>query len=187
MGNQEPTTPTPLAIEVANSWMAIRGHPTETIRTPGELQAWLRQHVPRDASTRVTLTQADLEDFRRLRDAVRSLARAAATGGRPDHTALATLNRIAASTPTWPQLSAGRGRLVMTELSSSCYPATALAAVARDAMALFSGADAGRVTACGAPGGVQFFRREHPRRRWCCDACGNRARVARHYRRHRDL
>ncbi|MEV8411642.1 CGNR zinc finger domain-containing protein, partial [Streptomyces niveus] len=31
-----------------------------------------------------------------------------------------------------------------------------------------------------------FFVRSHPRREWCSADCGNRARVARHYRRRRD-
>ena len=31
---------------------------------------------------------------------------------------------------------------------------------------------------------IRFFVRDHPRKRWCSAACGNRARVARHYRRH---
>jgi predicted RNA-binding Zn ribbon-like protein len=38
--------------------------------------------------------------------------------------------------------------------------------------------------ACEAPGCVRYFVRDHPRRGWCSAACGNRARVARHYRRH---
>jgi predicted RNA-binding Zn ribbon-like protein len=37
--------------------------------------------------------------------------------------------------------------------------------------------------ACGGPGCVLYFVRDHPRREWCSEGCGNRARVARHYRR----
>ena len=35
-----------------------------------------------------------------------------------------------------------------------------------------------------APGCVLYFVQDHPRREWCSTACGNRARVARHYDRH---
>jgi predicted RNA-binding Zn ribbon-like protein len=33
--------------------------------------------------------------------------------------------------------------------------------------------------ACGAPGCVLMFVKDHPRREWCSVACGNRARQAR--------
>nr|WP_083986585.1 CGNR zinc finger domain-containing protein [Frankia sp. EI5c] len=38
---------------------------------------------------------------------------------------------------------------------------------------------------CAAPGCPLFFVKHHPRREWCSAACGNRARVARHYARQR--
>jgi predicted RNA-binding Zn ribbon-like protein len=34
-----------------------------------------------------------------------------------------------------------------------------------------------------APGCVLLYVSDHPRRQWCSNACGNRARQARHYRR----
>lgn len=40
--------------------------------------------------------------------------------------------------------------------------------------------------ACGEPGCVLYFHRSHSRREWCSAECGNRARVARHYRRKHD-
>jgi hypothetical protein len=46
--------------------------------------------------------------------------------------------------------------------------------------------DSPRLRACQAPGCVLYFVKDHPRREWCSTACGNRARAARHYRRHRD-
>jgi predicted RNA-binding Zn ribbon-like protein len=52
-------------------------------------------------------------------------------------------------------------------------------------MALLAGPDASRIRACQAPGCVLFFLAERRRRDWCSPACGNRARVARHYRRQR--
>jgi predicted RNA-binding Zn ribbon-like protein len=35
------------------------------------------------------------------------------------------------------------------------------------------------------PNCVLFFIKDHPRREWCSPGCGNRARVAHHYDRHR--
>lgn len=62
---------------------------------------------------------------------------------------------------------------------------TALAEVARASIALLGSPDRERLRACGAPGCVLFFLKDHPRREWCSGACGNRVRAARHYRRQR--
>jgi len=41
------------------------------------------------------------------------------------------------------------------------------------------------VGACGGPGCVPYFTKKDPRRAYCSAGCGNRARVARHYRLHK--
>ena len=58
-----------------------------------------------------------------------------------------------------------------------------LAAFAADAIDLLTGPLRDEIRACGAPGCVLLYVRDHPRRQWCSNACGNRARQARHYRR----
>jgi predicted RNA-binding Zn ribbon-like protein len=55
--------------------------------------------------------------------------------------------------------------------------------LARDAIDLLTGTTAGDLRACGAPGCILLFVKDHPRREWCSNACGNRARQARHYER----
>jgi predicted RNA-binding Zn ribbon-like protein len=181
---RSPANATALAIEAANTWMAVRGRPQDTIRDPDALLAWLKQHLPRLAVPSTPAKHRDLDTFRRLRDAIRSLADDA-TAGRPhDLAAIETLNTVAASAPTWPQLSMHEGAFHLADRSTAPYVAAALATVAREAILLFGGADVTRVAACEAPGCVQFFMRDHARRKWCCSSCGNRARVARHYQRH---
>jgi predicted RNA-binding Zn ribbon-like protein len=64
--------------------------------------------------------------------------------------------------------------------------AATLAAVARSAIALLGGPDRDRLRRCEGEHCILVFVAAHPRRRWCSpNVCGNRARVARHYRRHR--
>jgi predicted RNA-binding Zn ribbon-like protein len=59
--------------------------------------------------------------------------------------------------------------------------------LAADAVAVLTGPQAGRLRRCANPDCVLQFIASNPRRRWCSSAlCGNRARVARHYRRHRE-
>ncbi|OSZ55283.1 hypothetical protein OQI_39455, partial [Streptomyces pharetrae CZA14] len=64
---------------------------------------------------------------------------------------------------------------------------TRLAALlAEAAAALLADPAVARVKECEADDCVLLFLPAHPRRRWCSPArCGNRTRVARHYRRHR--
>ena len=61
-----------------------------------------------------------------------------------------------------------------------------LAAFAVDAIELLTGPRRAALRACGAPGCVLLFLKDHPRKEWCSAACGNRARQARHYARTRD-
>jgi len=63
--------------------------------------------------------------------------------------------------------------------------ASAAASVARASIELLASPDRERICICQAPGCVLFFLKEGRRRHWCSAACGNRARVARHYARHR--
>jgi predicted RNA-binding Zn ribbon-like protein len=60
-----------------------------------------------------------------------------------------------------------------------------LAALARDTIELLTSPLANELRACDAPGCVLTFLKDHPRREWCSQACGNRARQARHYQRAR--
>jgi GNAT superfamily N-acetyltransferase len=57
-----------------------------------------------------------------------------------------------------------------------------LGALARSAIAVLSEPPRERLQICRAPSCGMFFLGA---RRWCCAACGNRARAARHYRRTR--
>jgi predicted RNA-binding Zn ribbon-like protein len=61
----------------------------------------------------------------------------------------------------------------------------ALAAIAREAIELFADATRlERLRRCANPDCTMVFLATNRRRQWCtADACGNRIRVARHYRR----
>ena len=59
-----------------------------------------------------------------------------------------------------------------------------LGALAADTIDLLTGPTRTDLRACGAAGCVLVFVKQHPRRQWCSNACGNRTRQARHYRRH---
>jgi predicted RNA-binding Zn ribbon-like protein len=133
---------------------------------------WLQANAP----------GSSLDDVRELRDALRRLAAEATSDDRTDAPstqdlaqAVETLNRACADSPTWSQL---------TWPSTRTTHGSELSKIAEEAVDLFSGRDRDRLRPCGGPGCVLYFVRTHPRQEWCSAGCGNRARVARHYRRH---
>ncbi|MFF5231810.1 CGNR zinc finger domain-containing protein [Dactylosporangium sp. NPDC000521] len=193
----------PLPVELMNTVRADRDGVHDTIADPAAAARWLREARPAaeaQGGTEVGIagweTVAELRD---LRDALRVLA-AAATGddreaaaSHPGDLAAAVtvVNRACARAPSWSELhwpdpgggegAAGPWRTARTAHAPAL---AAVAAIAEEAVALFAGPDRALLRACRAPGCVLYFIRNHPRREWCSDGCGNRARVARHYQRH---
>jgi predicted RNA-binding Zn ribbon-like protein len=134
--------------------------------------------------------------FRELRDGLRGLAaavtadpraRAAGTGTPDVAAAVRAVNAACARAPLWSRLTwaSPAGAPARTLRSAGTGPEAALSWIAEAAVQLFTGPDAGQLRACPGPGCVLYFVRAHPRREWCSAVCGNRARVARHYQRHR--
>jgi len=184
-----------LAIHFANSRYAVRGRPQEGIGTPDDLFAWLREHLTALGSPSGTCgpfgslsgtngpyvpSTGDAAAAVVLRDAIRAVFGACVEGQQVPAPALGVINSAAAAAPVWPVLGPS---LEIEERTDSEPLFAALGAIARAAMELLSGPLRADLRACRAPGCVKFFHKDHPRREWCCEHCGNRARVARHYRR----
>ena len=134
--------------------------------------------------------------FRELRDGLRGLAaavtadpraRAAGTGTPDVAAAVRAVNAACARAPLWSRLTwaSPPGAPARALRSAGTGPEAALSWIAEAAVLMFTGPDAGQLRACPGPGCVLYFIRAHPRREWCSAVCGNRARVARHYQRHR--
>jgi predicted RNA-binding Zn ribbon-like protein len=203
-GTSAPLLGEPLPVELMNTVWADRDGVHDALATPEQglawlravrdrlppappaVPAWLREPWPDDIAPAV-------EQVRLLRDAVRRLAAEAtddprpaaesATPGRAE--ALRVLDLACAAAPMWSGLRWAEGGEPRRELHSAAAPGQVLlAALAEGAVALFAGGRTAGLRACLAPGCVLYFVKQHPRRGWCSAACGNRARVARHYRRH---
>jgi predicted RNA-binding Zn ribbon-like protein len=180
----------PLAIEFANTHYAVRGQPREGIGTPAHLVGWLRDNAGAlgfaadDAELTGRIDSADVAEFRALRTAIRAIARAIVEQQTPNPHDVRMLNRAAARAPRWPELDAGDGRYSISEHTRNDVMRAALASIARDAIRIFGGPPRTDLRACQGPRCVLFYIEDHPRRAWCSAACGNRARAARHYRRH---
>ncbi|MDT0386006.1 CGNR zinc finger domain-containing protein [Streptomyces dubilierae] len=171
-----------------------RGRTRDALADDAGATAWLR--AIGDRLTSRTGLQADRFDEAAvpvagaLRDALRRLAAEATDDPRPPATApdlarseaIATLN---ATAEVWPQLvwpEGGRPSVAYRGSGTSARLAVQL--IAHQAVELFAGPDRDRLRPCLAPNCLLFFLKNTPRREWCSPACGNRVRVARHYRRH---
>jgi predicted RNA-binding Zn ribbon-like protein len=178
----------PLPVRLMNTVWADRHGVHDDLTSVDRLRQWFaRTGLPGSAQ----LGPEDLAAFRRLRDAIRRIAahvtdddRPAPAGAADLAAALAALNADAASCA--PALEADDdGRLTLRWHPGPRAADRSRAELALAAARLFGGEEAGQLRACHGPGCVLYFRKDHPRRGWCSAGCGNRARVARHYERHR--
>lgn len=180
----------PLAVRLMNTVWADRHGVHDSLTRARDVGDWLS--ATGLATRGVRASSKDLARFRDLRDALRRLAaltthdaRPAAASPVPDaDSAVALLNAAAARSPATPRLVLRAGVLHPAETKSARSVDECLSVLAAGAMELLTHADGG-LRACHAPGCVLYFRKHRPRREWCSAACGNRARAARHYRRHR--
>ena len=188
-----PHTGEPLAVELLNTVRLVDGRAVDAFETDAEVADWLRAMEPRVGVVPGThLAEGPLlaaaPRVRRLRDAARQLAAESVSDPRPavtpevgDHAvAVATVNAEAAS---WVQLdwpaAARPGRVLATHGDAVDLVVNALG---REVISLLT-SDHQRLRPCLAPSCAHFFWKQ-ARREWCSPACGNRARVARHYQRH---
>lgn len=193
----------PLPVELMNTIWADRDGVHEALATPQDAAGWLGA-----ISGRADLAVPGLRAWaghppagdlgrvhrrlHRLREAARGLAarrtedpRQIAADSGPVTEAVAVVNELASGSAMLPRLAWPDGAEPSLVHATEDGPGdTAVAELARATIRLFAGSDSARLRACLAPGCVLYFVQSHPRREWCSAACGNRARQARHYRRH---
>ena len=174
----------PLSIRFANTRYAVRGQIHDGIGTPGQLRGWLADNAE-ELGIVPPAAEPDVATFGALRDAIRGLIRSAVRAVAPDVNEIGLLNSLSAVSPRWPTLVHVDGTYGVREQTTGDTTDRALAAIAQDAVIALGGHLHDQLRDCQGPGCVLFFVKDHPRREWCSLACGNRARAARHYLRHR--
>ncbi|HEU4944206.1 MAG TPA: CGNR zinc finger domain-containing protein [Solirubrobacterales bacterium] len=173
----------PLAIDLANTAMTTPGaEPVDLLATAEDLRAWIEAEGERLGE--YVFDPDDLDEVRELRDTVRELLGAAVEATGFPARSLRHLNAVSAAAPIAPQLALDADGVPdeTARIEESGTLDAALGRIARSAIELLSGPERERLKVCGAPSCGMFFLGA---RRWCCSACGNRARAARHYRRTR--
>ncbi len=180
----------PVAIELHNTLYATADGTVDALASIASTEAFLREISPR------LNLESDLEGpppgppaLRQAREVVRAALHAAVDGAAHDPKAIDELNRLAGAAPRSlrADITHRPARPQMThDLHGADRCATMLAAFATDTIRLITSPAAHQIHLCGAPGCVLMYLAEDPRRRWCSNACGNRARQARHYHRHKE-
>lgn len=173
----------PLAIDLANTLMVVReGETVDLLTTSADIHRWLQAERARLGDCAFAVRHPD--EIRALREAVHSLLAASAHGTTAPSQALDRVNAASAAAPISPQIEAGSDHeLRAEERAADDDPlARMLGRLARSAIALLTTPERAPLRVCQAPSCGMFFLGS---RRWCCAACGNRARAARHYRRTR--
>jgi len=191
----------PLPVELMNTVTLAQDSEHDTLSDQHATATWLRTISARlrsDAGDALDPTKLDetalstiAPQLRELRDALRSLAADATKDPRPPvpssiptrQTAIDTVNTLAR---LWPELAWPAGEAPTRAFRTDGTPAQLVVSViAHQAVELFTGAQRDQLRACLAPSCLWYFLKQHPRQSWCSAVCGNRARVARHYQRHR--
>ena len=170
----------PAAVDLSNTIVVTPRGDIDLLSTEEQLDVWIAAERGRVAS--VDAAAGRLQDVRALRADVRALLYAHAEGRRLPGPPRRRVNALSAAAPAYPVLTTEGD--VSTEHASGDPYAIFAAEVARSAIQLFVG-DEWRLSVCTAPSCGLLYPPDHPRQRWCCRACGNRARVARHAARQR--
>jgi len=128
----------------------------------------------------------DIHALRRLRTALRQAIEAVVDGVPVPHGTVADLNFFTRSVPVSARLvRTGAGLRTETRWHPEYGGSTRLAFIATQAAEFIADPSrAGRLRRCANPSCLMIFVAVNPRRAWCVpEICGNRVRVARHYRR----
>jgi predicted RNA-binding Zn ribbon-like protein len=129
-----------------------------------------------------------LEEARRFRAALRGAAERLAAGRRVGDDAVAAINDVLARPVHATEVRREGGRYVRAERWAFAAAADALAPVAESARDLLVDGDPSLVRKCRNPSCILFFydTTKNHGRAWCSmSGCGNRTKVAAHYRRRR--
>jgi predicted RNA-binding Zn ribbon-like protein len=174
------------AVDFTNTEIVGRGELRDLLQRDADLARWA-QEAGFNIGSR--LNPGDLSAARELRAALKAVFQTRIDGQSAGKKALAAINRHLAHHCTQEVLrTTGDGVGFELAPSGAALSVSALlASLAHEGARLLASPQAEQLRHCGNPDCVLIFvdtSRSH-RRRWCSmDTCGNRAKVAKHYRRH---
>jgi predicted RNA-binding Zn ribbon-like protein len=174
------------AVDFTNTEIVIRGEPRDLLQRDVDLVHWSQQA---GFNLRNRMNPGDLSAARELRAALKLVFQSRIDGQSASKKALAVINRHLANHCTHQVLRAsGDGvGFELTPSGEALSVSALLARLAHEGARLLASPQGEQLRLCGNPDCILIFvdtSRSH-RRRWCSmDTCGNRAKVAKHYRSH---
>ncbi|MGI5206752.1 CGNR zinc finger domain-containing protein [Spirillospora sp. CA-108201] len=186
MDDPSPLIGEPPALDLVNT----RPAGADLLSTPDDLRAWLRLQAARSDEARAfaaaVTSEAALAAVRDVREHTARALDRVRRGEPPSADDLEALHRAQRAAPAITELAWNGGALVAARRRTGPPGLRPAAWLAEAAAGLLADPAVTAVRECEADDCVMLFLPAHPRRRWCSAArCGNRVRVARHYRRHR--
>lgn len=176
----------PLSLDLVNTCIHRNGVEVDLLDTPAALDGWLRAEAERLSWTGRPASSTDWRAVHALRGAIAELFRARREHGRPAAAAVAKVNDALSAPGARMRLVWSGRQPRLAPLSARSRRSGLLGELAADAAAVLTGPHAGHLRQCANPDCILQFVAHNRRRQWCSSTlCGNRARVARHYRLHR--
>lgn len=190
MTDLQPLTGEKLALDLVNTRPLTEEGPVDLIGSLDGLRNWLALEAGRLPGFSIDdaegLGADDLAAVLSLRGHAAALIEAARKGGVPEAGALEGLNAALRAAPAVRVLARADSGFVSGEMRMGTAGARLAAALAEAAADLLGDPACAQVRQCAAEDCTMLFLPAHPRRQWCSSArCGNRARVARYYKRHK--
>ena len=181
-----------LALDLLNTDGRFGGGGHDDLQSPAALLAWLTAAavLPERERARLLASPPEasvlLTEAQRLRHEVGAAVGAMSQGRPATEGTLMTLNRLLRRRTTTLRLAREADDLVVVKEEAGDSPMAVLAPLAEAAARLLAEGDPGRIRQCHAGDCRCWFvdTSKNGRRKWCSMArCGNRAKVAAHYRR----
>ncbi|GAA1620012.1 CGNR zinc finger domain-containing protein [Kribbella sancticallisti] len=159
----------------------------DLLGTTEQLSAWLALEPVLDSNLRGAVpTSADLAFVHAVREHTEAAVRALLKGSRPPTSVLRGLTEAQRAAPAVRNLHWDGTAVVATYQRTGRLGVRLAAMLAEAAADLLTSPAIVSLKECEADDCIMLFIPSHPRRRWCSPTrCGNRARVARYYERHR--
>jgi predicted RNA-binding Zn ribbon-like protein len=189
MSDTDPLTGEPLALDLVNTRPLSEHGRTDLLGTPEQLAAWLAMEPDLHAEVRdAEPIAADVAPVHAVRANVDAVLRALLTGVRPPKAALRGLTDAQRAAPATRELDWDGTAVTATTRRGGRLGVRLAARLAEAAADLLTDPGIKNLRQCEADDCVMLFLPAHPRRRWCSPTrCGNRARVARYYQRHKPV
>jgi predicted RNA-binding Zn ribbon-like protein len=176
----------PLALDLLNTRAKTTDGEVDALDSRELFDRWLAAERPRMTSAYEGMGDSSRARVRAFREHVRAAVEVARRSAAPDDAAIEAINDAARAAPVCTILVPSETGVVAVKHRGGGELDRLLAELAESAVELIASPDVRKVRECEGPQCRMLFLPAHPRRRWCSPAlCGNRARVARYYQRHK--